>query len=105
MKNSTQLDSSIILNTIQRNKDRIKMYGVHTIGIFGSYARNEQNHDSDVDILIDFTDGQKNIRNLVYLADFLEELLNIKVDLVLEKNLRPEIRPYVMEDVKYAKIQ
>ncbi|MDX9872996.1 MAG: nucleotidyltransferase family protein [Clostridia bacterium] len=98
-------DSTFIINRLQANKDKIKTFGIRTLGIFGSYARNEQHDKSDVDILIDFLDGKKNIRNFIYLADYLEEILDVKVDLILEKNLRPEIKSNVMEDVKYVQIQ
>jgi len=63
-----------------------KKYGVVILGIFGSYARNEQTQDSDVDILVDLE------RPLGFeffkLWDELEEILGVKVDLLTVSSVR-----------------
>jgi len=79
-------------------KDEIReKYGVRIIGIFGSYARNEETNASDVDILIEL---EKPIGLKFYeLWDDLEKLLGCEVDLVRDSLLREEIKDEVLKDV------
>jgi uncharacterized protein len=77
-----------------------EQYRVTTLGIFGSYARNEQHQESDVDILIDYIQPPSLVK-VVALRDWLTELLNIKVDVVTRNGLSPEIQDQVLSDVIY----
>jgi predicted nucleotidyltransferase len=71
-----------IKNVLRENKDIIeKDYKAEIIGIFGSYARGEQKAQSDVDILVRFKD-EATLFDFVGLAEFLEEKLGIKVDIL-----------------------
>jgi hypothetical protein len=67
--------------------------------LFGSYARNEQNEGSDVDVLFEMDDEFLG-DGMEYVRLWLEvnELLGLKTDLVDEAALRPRIRPYVNQD-------
>ncbi|MBZ0202397.1 MAG: nucleotidyltransferase family protein [Ignavibacteria bacterium] len=75
-------------------------YHVDKIGIFGSYARNEQIQGSDVDILVEFSMpiGLK----FSDLATELEEILHEKVDLVSIKAIKPKYLDSVKEDLMYV---
>ena len=73
-------------------------YGVKNIGIFGSYVRGEQQKESDVDILVDFT-GSISLLNFVHLENELSELLGVKVDLVMKTALKPRIGRHILEEV------
>jgi len=75
-------------------------YGVNRLGIFGSLARRENQPGSDLDILVDF-DRPIGLE-FVELADFLEEVLQIKVDLVSRGAIRPERWKYIAEDLIYV---
>lgn len=66
-------------------------------GIFGSYVRGEQKKDSDLDVLVEF-DKNANLLDLTGLADFLEEKLDIKVDVVPESAIREEIKSIILKD-------
>ncbi len=66
-------------------------------GIFGSYARGEEKASSDLDILVEF-DKDANLLHLTGLADFLEERLHLKVDIVPESALRKEIKDAVLRE-------
>jgi uncharacterized protein len=77
-----------------------EQYRVTTLGIFGSYARNEQHQESDVDILIDYIQPPSLVK-VVALRDWLTELLNINVDIVTRNGLNPEIQDQVLSDVIY----
>ena len=91
-----------IMRNLEKNIDKIKIYGVKKIGLFGSYARNEQEIVSDIDILVEFERGKKAFDNYMDLKFFLEELFSYKVDLVIVDALKPDIKPYVLGSVTYA---
>ena len=75
-------------------------YNVERIGYFGSYSRNEQTIDSDIDILVYFS---KPIGwEFFDLQDLLENELKLKVDLVSEKALKEQLRQIILNSVKYV---
>ncbi len=71
---------------------------INYLGLFGSFARGEEALGSDVDLLIDF-DGTKSLFELTRVQSSFEEILNKNVDLVIRKNLKPRIKPYVYRDL------
>jgi len=76
-----------------------KDYKVKSVGLFGSFARNEANADSDIDILVEFSE---NIGwEFIDLKQFLEENLDRKVDLVTIEALKPELKEDILRDVIY----
>ncbi|MGC8979242.1 nucleotidyltransferase family protein [Caldisericum sp.] len=88
-----------IKKVIEENREVIaKEFKVEIIGIFGSYVRGEQNARSDVDILVRFKEGAT-LLDLTGLGDFLEEKLGIKVDIVSESAVRPEIKEQILKEV------
>jgi hypothetical protein len=76
-------------------------YGVKTIGIFGSYVREEQDENSDLDLLIQF-EKPIGLFKFIALEDYLTEKVGIKVELVTEDALKPLIKPQVMKEVVYV---
>lgn len=72
-------------------------YKVRELGLFGSFVRGEQRETSDIDILVDFTEDAS-LFNLVRLADFLEEKLRRRVDIVTKDSLRVELRESVLRE-------
>ena len=72
-------------------------YKPKKLGVFGSYARGENDATSDLDILVEFG-VQISLLDLVGLEQDLSEMLGIKVDLVTERALSKYIRPYVEKD-------
>ncbi len=68
------------------------------VGVFGSYARGEENKNSDLDILIDF-DSKVNLLEIIGLEQELSELLGIKVDLVTLRSINPSLKPYIESDL------
>jgi len=77
-----------------------KKYKVKRIAIFGSYARGEQEEKSDVDLLVEFKEPVGFL--FFHLADYLEEILGVKVDLVTPEAIKPNRRDYIMKDLIYA---
>ena len=74
-------------------------FKVKRIGLFGSYIRGEQTEGSDVDILVEFSTpiGWE----FIDLKDFLESLLGLKVDLVTEGALKPQMKDRILQEVVY----
>ena len=93
-----------IIGLIRNNTNTIKMYGVKRLGLFGSFVRSSVNNKSDVDVLVEFQKDKKLFDNYMELKFFLERLFHRKVDLVIKEALKPEIEPYVIKEVKYAKL-
>jgi len=77
----------------------IQKYHVSQIGVFGSYVRNEQTRESDIDILVNFSDPIS-FFEFIDMEEELSELLNNKVDLVSRSALKPFIGKHILEEVE-----
>jgi len=92
-----------ILSTIKSNQREISGYGIKDIGLFGSYVRDEQSENSDIDILIDFEPGKENFDNYMAAYDFIENLFqNERVEVVTKNGLSPYIGPKILNEVQYV---
>lgn len=90
-----------IRKILQLHKSRlISTYGLKNIAIFGSYSRDQQNDASDLDILVEF--NRPVGVEFIDLAEELEGLLNIKVDLVSRNGVRPEYLKQIESDLNYV---
>jgi hypothetical protein len=90
-----------ILDVLSTHSGELSQYGVRKIGLFGSYSRGNPTPDSDMDFLVAL--DPKTLRNLMNLQALLEDLFQSKIDVVLEENLRDELRPYVLPETQYVK--
>lgn len=96
MKNLTEIKDKITLNRIAL----FSKYPIRTLAIFGSFSRKEQTESSDLDILVDF---KENIGiKFIDLADELEQLLGIKVDLVSKKGIKEKYLRAIENDLIYV---
>lgn len=95
--------SNEIMKILKSNMDNIEKFHVSKVGLFGSFARNEQSDASDVDILVEFEDGHETFDNYMDLKFYLEELFDRKVDVVIFDSIKPAMRSSIMRSVKYAK--
>jgi predicted nucleotidyltransferase len=73
----------------------LKDRGVRKVAVFGSYVRGEEKPESDIDIIVEFSD-RKSLLELVSIERELSEVLGIKVDLLTEKS----ISPYLIDTIK-----
>ena len=76
-------------------------FGVKTLALFGSTARNTAGSDSDLDILVGF-DGPATSQRYFGVQFYLEDLFGCAIDLVTEKALRSELRPYIEQEAVYV---
>ena len=92
-----------ILTIIKVHKPELSRLGIRKIGLFGSFAREEQSDKSDIDILIDFDPLKENFDNYMATCDLLEELFkNSNVDIVTMNGLSPYIGPKILNEVLYV---
>jgi predicted nucleotidyltransferase len=84
----------------QHRQELEQRFKVKTIAIFGSYARGEQTKESDVDVLVEFSGPVGFL--FIHLADYLEEILGVKVDLITPEAIKPNRRKYIMEGLTYV---
>ncbi len=93
-----------IISTLRQQKDllRTKFY-VKNIGIFGSFARDEANENSDIDFLVEFDAPlQIYISNRYSLSDYLQSLFSREVDLANPNSLKPFYKDRILKQAVYA---
>jgi predicted nucleotidyltransferase len=90
-----------IQQTLREQKPYLaEKYGVIIVGVFGSYVRQEQRPDSDLDLLIELDRPPKiSLIGLVELEDYLSQLLGVKVDLAIKTNLKKRIGKRILQEV------
>ena len=81
-------------------KELEENFKVKNIAIFGSYARGEQTPQSDIDIIVEFKEPVGML--FIHLADFLEEILGIKVDLLTPEAIKKNRIKYINEELIYV---
>ena len=90
-----------IRSTLQKNKSRLFLsYPIKSMAIFGSFARNEAEEASDLDILVEFSD-RVGVR-FIDLANELETIVELKVDLVSRKGIKERYLQSIEEDLIYV---
>ncbi len=88
-----------LMETLATHKGALKeRFKIKEIGIFGSYVRGEQKGTSDVDILVEF-ESPIGFFKFLELEEFLEGLLDVGVDLVSKKALKPRIGEHILKEV------
>ncbi len=93
------------MQTIIRKLEELKplleeRFAVDTIGVFGSYPKGGQREDSDLDILVSFSQAVS-LFKFIELEDFLSGEMGITVDLVMKDVLKPRIRERILQEVVY----
>ncbi len=93
-----------ILNFLRENKEMLlSRYSLTKIGIFGSYARNEQTEKSDIDFIFQFEDDAKDLYNKYFdLHEYLKSVFKKEVDICSERGIKPMFKPYILKDVIYV---
>ena len=98
------VDSNKILFYLTSNKKRLeKEYHLVKIGIFGSMAREEQNEQSDIDIIVEFENDTQDLFTLKQrLKEEIQQKFNLPVDICREKYIKPIFRQQILSETKYA---
>ena len=93
-----------ILTFLAQNKKLLRdKYHIIRIGIFGSYARGDQNMKRDIDLLVEFEDNTQDLYDLkLQLKDFFRTKPGIEIDICREKYIKPRIKKSILKDTIYA---
>jgi predicted nucleotidyltransferase len=87
-----------VLELLSRSKPELQTrFGVTRLALFGSTVRDTAERTSDIDILVAF-DGPATSKRYFGVQFYLEDLLGCPIDLITEKALRPELRPYIEQE-------
>ena len=97
MRKRVAMERDKILALLKSRRRRLQKFGIHSLSIFGSVARDQAHKNSDVDILVDF---EKPVGLFEYarLKMYLEEVLERPVDLVTPEALRQELREDILRE-------
>lgn len=98
------LNKEIILEFLKNHSQYLRNnYHILKIGLIGSFARDEQNAESDIDLLIEFEPGTDDIYGIkVGLKDYLKSNLHRNVDICREKYIKSYVKEYLMKEVIYV---
>lgn len=98
------MDKQDILNYLKSQQEKYNNeFGIKFVGLFGSFARDEANDKSDIDILYDIEKDKKlSMFSYLKLVSELENNFHKKVDLVRTTTLKPQIRDYIYKDLTYV---
>jgi uncharacterized protein len=93
-----------ILSFLAQNKQMFRVnFHIVKIGIFGSYAREEQKDDSDLDLLIEFEENTEDLYHIKQqLKDYFHEKLNLEIDICREKYIKPRFKNSILKEAIYA---
>ena len=81
----------------------LRDYHLTKIGIFGSFARGEANDSSDIDLIIEFEPGTKNIHSLkIKLKEEIQNKFDRPVDLCRLKYIKPILKNQIQSEIKYV---
>ncbi len=89
-----------LLSLLALHRGDIKNFGVKDLGLFGSFVRNEQKEESDIDFLVDFEPEQYKYRNFINLAYYLEDLLGRRVEVITRSGLSPYLAPHILKELE-----
>lgn len=90
------MKSQDIIEKLEENREDIRGFGVNSIELIGSYARDEQSGSSDIDFLVDFENDRGLYRDYKGLKNLLESLFDEEIDLVKRKYVREELRDNIL---------
>ncbi|PDW00254.1 nucleotidyltransferase family protein [Candidatus Chloroploca asiatica] len=90
--------SSLLEILRQHLPELARRYHIRSLGLFGSYARQEQKPNSDLDVLVEF-EQMPGLFTYVELQERLSELLRVPVDLVHRPDLKPGIGERILAEV------
>lgn len=89
-----------VLEILERNRETIRAYGVRRLGLFGSCARGESGPDSDLDFVVEF--DKKSFDVYMAVKEFLEDLFDCRVDLVIDSAIKPRLREVIRRETVHA---
>ena len=99
------ISKSDVVGRLRQNQADIKALGVKRLDLFGSFVHDEQDGESDVDLLVEFEADRKTFDNFMELSFLLEDMLRRSVELATTESLSPYIGPRILEEVEYVRLK
>jgi predicted nucleotidyltransferase len=98
------LSKEQVLETLKQNKHYLfEKYFVKEVGLFGSFSRDQQTADSDIDLLLEIDSTNADLYELKkHIRSYLSQLFNRKVEVARKKYLKPYIREDILNEVIYV---
>ena len=89
-----------VIQILQSHRDELKReFGVRSLALFGSVARDEATETSDVDVLVEFDDRPIGLFHLGHTYEFLRSILRAReLDLVLRRSILEPLKPSILRD-------
>ncbi|MFW6277123.1 MAG: nucleotidyltransferase family protein [Prolixibacteraceae bacterium] len=93
-----------IVDFISQNKSFLRdTFHINKIGLFGSFARNEQSEKSDIDLIVEFEEKTEDLYDIkIELKKFFKKQLGIKVDVCREKYIKPGYKDRILNETIYV---
>jgi len=92
-----------VMASLREVKPVLTRYGVSELALFGSYARNEQQQNSDIDILIDFFDEDYKYDNLYKVYEYLSDKFDgYKIEVVTKRSLVKGFKENILNETEYV---
>ena len=99
---STQFDLEQIFKTIRPHMEEIiEKFNVDVIGIIGSYLKGEKKGEYDLGFFIKFKSGPITPENSEELNNFLENLFNCKIELIIDSQINEKLKDKIIKDVEF----
>jgi hypothetical protein len=91
------MERQATIDLLQKHRTTLANFGVKSLAVFGSVARDEAQDSSDLDVLVEF-EGKVTFDRYMDLKFYLEDLVGTSVDVVTQKMLRSEIQAVVEQE-------
>ena len=92
-----------VVQTLLAHRQQLEPFGVRSLSLFGSAAREKMSPDSDIDILVEFApEAEVGLFRFLELRDLLSDLLGRPVDLVTRDALHPALEPTILEEAVHV---
>ena len=92
-----------VIQRLASIKHQLTEFGVSSLALFGSTVRGENTPRRDIDILVDFADGQETYTNYLTVCEILQQTFKrYKVDIVTKNGLSPYIGPAILDEAQYV---
>ena len=92
------------VKALEAHATDLRQLGAKRIGVFGSQARGDATPESDVDVYVEFVEGQRTFRNFNALYEFLESLFSMRIELVTDGALDSRKARLILPTVRYASL-
>jgi len=93
-----RIDISQVIESLRQQLQLVRQrYQVESLSVFGSYVRHEQRPDSDLDVLVTFTEPPSLLK-FIELENYLSDNIGVKIDLVMKDSLKPRIGQQILSE-------